>query len=785
MNRYSVKIKLLSETIFGGGQSNNGLVNTDILIDSDGFPYYLGKTFKGCLKQAINTIIKPSYSNQGEFNIIIKSLFGSPGCSENEGKLRFGNFYLAKDIKELFIKTNKLSKNESNDIILSSLTDIRFGIKMGDTGISEKGTLRASRVLKKTLVFYGDIYVDKELSIKEEEILKNGIMAVKNLGVNKTRGKGNVQIDIYRKQSTLNNRLNTNKDNIKDKKYVLYEFELLEPIKVGDSQSQDDYEESKSYISGSIVRGAIINKYLKECKDNSIDKLNTILKNVNFYDAYPIYTHGNKKEYAFPTPSIFRIDKETDKKDENCYIRFNQEYKKESNSYFTSVFDEMRGNIESGTKDAPKVIKLKKGEFSWYDDMSTLHQFDIRKDYHFHHACIGQENIFRYKAISKGQKFYGIIDLCAIEDEKIKNIIYNLLEENPILHLGGSRTSGYGTTQVISLKTYDTSKELNETLHFPYSEDTKNKYINIYFLSDCILRDKYHQVISIFNSDYFKDNLGINIRNDDIQADINPTIITGYNSKWKSYIPHMYGIEKGSVIEIKLQDTKSRSAIIEFMNSQIGDRKQDGLGRVIINPSFLQCNDIKIHNTIEVNDIESKEEEYKESINEDTKIKIEHSIIDKLQKKYMNEYIKNNIDSIYDEVKSLSSTQLRDVIVEIDKILLSYNAGKQCKVYLEKLMKNTQSNVRNNKNSLILSMVCIKLTNKKKVLFKQVLEMEDEDIQKIEVINDINIKFSSIVNTEEIEEHNRRLILKLIKEELYFCSRMLQEKEGNEYEASK
>lgn len=82
----------------------------------------------------------------------------------------------------------------------------------------------------------------------------------KNLGINKSRGKGLVQVkigDVIKEDSK-------SVDSVKgDFNYLLYEIDLKQPIKIGDSQSQYDYEQTKSYVSGSIVRGAVIGKYLK------------------------------------------------------------------------------------------------------------------------------------------------------------------------------------------------------------------------------------------------------------------------------------------------------------------------------------------------------------------------------------------------------------------------------------------------------------------------------------------------------------------------------------------
>ncbi len=141
----------------------------------------------------------------------------------------------------------------------------------------------------------------------------------KNLGINKSRGKGLVQVkigDVIKEDSK-------SVDSVKgDFNYLLYEIDLKQPIKIGDSQSQYDYEQTKSYVSGSIVRGAVIGKYLKSKNINS-DKIekdvnfNNLLKRVRFYDAYPT-CDGH---YSFPTPNVFRTTKDIDKEEKKNHIK--------------------------------------------------------------------------------------------------------------------------------------------------------------------------------------------------------------------------------------------------------------------------------------------------------------------------------------------------------------------------------------------------------------------------------------------------------------------------------
>lgn len=691
MIRYPVAIELLSETIFGNGESKNGVVNTEILLDRNGLPYFLGKTFKGYLKNSIRTILAPYYKNNGykEFEAAVNGLFGSYKLSDDkgeynqkEGKIKFSNFYLDKDIAEMFLN------NHNKDLILSALTDIRFSIRVKD-GVSEENSLRAARVLKKGLVFNGYIECNEALPGDEYKLVKEGLCALKNLGINKSRGKGLVKVEIGDKEECCNKKI---KSLDKDFDHIFYELELKEPVKIGDSQSKYDYEESKLYITGSSVRGAVINKYSKYDKEENLIR---ILKKAYFYDAYPIYVKDDEKYFSFPTPNIFRISKDRDKEE-------NRKYKKDEEGY-SVVFD-----IENKDKER-KVVRLKKGVFSYYNN-DKLYQFDIKKDYKFHHSQqIKEENIFRYESISKGQKFYGIIDVSKLDIE-LKNGVVDLLAKNSILYIGGSRTGGYGKTELKGIEVIKDFNALQQKLTYLQPDICNRKDMDIYFLSDAILRDEEHQIISSFSEQYLNEMLNVESKAN-IKYEVTPAIITGFNSKWQSNLPQVYGIEKGSVLRIEGSNELDKDDILKFIKMQHGDRKQDGLGRVIVNPKFFNIREIEY---VDYEGLEDIKDYYSSNKINNELLKAIKGDIDKY---FIDKYIKYHV---LDTEKNfnLTNAKINNIISIIEQCLELENSNfDRFKNEMIKLEEINQNEERNRRNAEVLDNVFIKEYTLRKVIY--------------------------------------------------------------------
>lgn len=218
MEKYTLKIKLLSDTIFSGGESIVSISDIDELYDEYKIPYYKGKSIKGNIRESADLIVK----NQKAFNEkksdenreIVRTLFGKIFDNTNEKKesymddqtqgiLKFENASLEDDIKEnlkYLVDNDIISKEE----VINSLTDIRYATKIDrKTGTAQDKSLRSMRVLNKDIIFTSNIYSERELTKDELALLVCAVKTTRHLGTLRSRGKGNVECTLIPEKGSL------------------------------------------------------------------------------------------------------------------------------------------------------------------------------------------------------------------------------------------------------------------------------------------------------------------------------------------------------------------------------------------------------------------------------------------------------------------------------------------------------------------------------------------------------------------------------------------------------
>jgi len=57
MDKYRIRVELLTEAVFGSGNSIPGVVDLEIVHDEYGLPFMKGKTFKGNFREAMGDIV--------------------------------------------------------------------------------------------------------------------------------------------------------------------------------------------------------------------------------------------------------------------------------------------------------------------------------------------------------------------------------------------------------------------------------------------------------------------------------------------------------------------------------------------------------------------------------------------------------------------------------------------------------------------------------------------------------------------------------------------------------
>lgn len=196
MENFIVEIDLISEAIFGNGESSTSFVDIEILKDEIGIPFFKGKTFKGKLREEVYEIEKILIKNNLiSDNNVTEALFGKEG-EYNPTILKFSDCKIDSKIENNLryaIEENIVNKDE----LTEAFTEIRTFTKIDDKGIAEIGSLRQARVIRKGIKLYTNIICQRELTKIEKGLLACGISALRNIGMMESRGKGQVVCRIF------------------------------------------------------------------------------------------------------------------------------------------------------------------------------------------------------------------------------------------------------------------------------------------------------------------------------------------------------------------------------------------------------------------------------------------------------------------------------------------------------------------------------------------------------------------------------------------------------------
>ncbi|ETI96649.1 MAG: hypothetical protein Q606_CBAC00047G0007, partial [Intestinibacter bartlettii DORA_8_9] len=260
------------------------------------------------------------------------------------------------------------------------------------------------------------------------------------------------------------------------------------------------------------------------------------------------------------------------------------------------------------------------------------------------HNCkqIEKENIFRYEAIDKNQDFYTIIQC----DDDLASEVKSCLD-NQVLYIGGSKSSGYGRCEINVEGIFD-YKDIKSKYNISLDDDKSDKVkkLNVFFMSDTIIKDELGNLQSTIPDELLEKKLGIKIIKEKPKED-NPkeieklykaSIISkdvkGYNAMWKCKVSSETAIKAGSVITYGYEGELDEEKIKQFEIEGIGSRKNEGFGRILINPKF----DVKKCAIYTEKEIERKTVD----LSEDSKVLMQ-SMLNNIVKERENEYLTNII----------------------------------------------------------------------------------------------------------------------------------------------
>lgn len=539
-----LKIKLLSDTCIGSGESVAGVIDTDINFDKYGIPFLPAKRIKGLLKEAA---VDLNELYLGDYTENINKLFGSESESEM-GCLLFDNGYI-NEYSQLTEEIKRSKKGKYKNIFLKSIvkeyfTDVKVNTAIErESGVAKKGSLRNIRVIKSGIEFNIKIDSIKELNNKDKEILEKSIKIIRHMGMSRTRGLGQVELSInYIEDENLNEKKEVK---YRNKNKLTYTIELLQPTII-----------SENYINGGTILGIFASRYINE---NNINKNNAhkhedfrkifLDGEVKFLNAYP---YRNDKIF-YPTPlSIVKkkFNGEDEERDEVIDLA-NSEGKKivlASNEQFKVI--------------SSQFSFIEKDYIDILDVESELYYHHKRpKDKAIGHATDEQGEYFQYTSVAKGEVFCGEI---WAEQELLEEI--RDLFRDEIIYIGKSRTSQYGKARIKLIEN---------------KEEEENEFDDISVItlrSPMILKNNlgYYSsdindiILSIFGEQ--KEIISVHVKN---------KIVGGFNAKWGLPKIQSQAFQEGSVIVIN--EELDEDEIRRISNSLYGERTEEGFGQIAIN----------------------------------------------------------------------------------------------------------------------------------------------------------------------------------------------------------
>lgn len=193
-----IRMELLSDTIFGSGESVPGGEDISILTDGLGFPFFKGETFKGIIREEMGRYLDWTGKGEEQTQKTLERYFGKAGGEDDPGKLVFSNFELSGAVRQAVIEQIETDFPDAGqgaaDIVTGCLSSMRTFTAI-ENGSVKKGSLRSARCVSRGLCFYS-IVSNLPEEETEREMLKEVISLVKYIGSLRNRGFGRVRISV-------------------------------------------------------------------------------------------------------------------------------------------------------------------------------------------------------------------------------------------------------------------------------------------------------------------------------------------------------------------------------------------------------------------------------------------------------------------------------------------------------------------------------------------------------------------------------------------------------------
>lgn len=508
----------------GSGLAAGADVDALVVKDKDGMPYIPGKTIKGLVREAVDEMLTMRDVTEASRGYL--SLFGN--FDENKGEMhKSESFFTNAGLKEIeSIRNQGLQKHLYTSVAQTSIDS--------ESGTAKKHSLRKTEVV---------VPCDLEghiLNVPDEMVdtVKDALRFIKCLGVGRNRGLGRCTIVGHEKSEDI-------KSEEAATKTMKFKVELLSDIIINQKAASEGPNKTLDFIPGS--------NFLGIAASSLYDKLDP-------QEALYIF-HSGHVRFGDAHLAVKRV-----RSHKVPAAMFHPKLEKASEVLYIS---HLIPTDEDTNKEMRKA-QLKQCRSGFFDftqnpaiPASVNTNFAIKSAHDIETRTSKEGQMYGYESMSKGSIMYFEVE---VDEDKYKVQIANALIGKK--RVGRSRSAQYGLVEISQC---------------PYEEVRSRKVsgqkVTIYADSRLIFLDKDTGMPTLR-----PDAVDLGLEGGQIvweESQIRTFQYAPWNFTRQCFDTDRCGIEKGSVIVVKdVVDCPAES-------KYVGYYKNEGFGRVIYNPAFL------------------------------------------------------------------------------------------------------------------------------------------------------------------------------------------------------
>lgn len=564
-----VTMTLRSDTIFGSGVSIPGGEDIAVKLDEKGAPYLSGSTFKGLLRESVeNWLLWEGQSNQES---VLKQLFGAEDKEDDTVK---DNWFGAEGDRRVFVSPLTLVKEQNPKDLLYQRTFTSIDSK---TGTVKNGSLRVASCVRKGTQFQGSV----SFAAEDQELVESALQCIRYVGTSRTRGFGQVRIDISEAGKDGRTPQPTGSGHC-----LSYQLELLENVRVTDlSESHNTFLGCLRWIPGAAVRGAVLSRLFRE--DAHWFEVNkaTLLQEVRFTDLIP----GNPgTKPAIPVPMGF--------------------YENKLGGNFYSLL--VKKDVDPRTKRAKLGSFCTLEEFaegdepqqrirSWSPKLGAETRINLPMQ---HKSDEPSGGLFQTSHLLRGQKAEGMVFFPKHCSEELRSRVAAALgNQQGRLRLGANIHSGFGLCQLTRVQWLSEAPERTAYGYQPGSIVGKTVYMMLLSplmlvgkdgeprgLMDCKKDGEPRGLMDCDSKDedwlWLSELLGVPVT--DVMCSTTVSRQQGFNRRLGTRLPIRTYYQPGCVFRITCAEAPALERIRELEDCALGAYQEEGWGRVIFLPDL-------------------------------------------------------------------------------------------------------------------------------------------------------------------------------------------------------